>query len=314
MFSVIIPLFNKSNYILRTIESVQKQSFQDWEIIVIDDGSTDDGYEKILSLNSKRITLLKKENTGVSASRNLGISKAQFPYIAFLDADDYWHEDYLKLMKKGIELIPNTLIWASSFTKELTGVNVSTKDFEKIDNYFQKDFRNTLFFTSSVIMKKKFFENHPGFKSHLKRGEDLDVWFRAICLGGNLAYCKSSPVYYERGDSTGATKTSFPLKASLLSHILRDDYLLSHEIEPSQYEKFENFKNKFVYLNLIKYASNPENNKEITNILNQITKKNYWVDLVYKLPYKFLILILNNKRGSRLLNRYISYNLKISIF
>jgi glycosyltransferase involved in cell wall biosynthesis len=277
---------------------------------VIDDGSTDDGYEKIKSLNSNRVTLIKKENTGVSDSRNQAISKAKFPYLAFLDADDYWHQDYLKLMKKGIELIPNTQIWASSFTKDLNDINVSINDFEIIDNYFQKNLENTLFFTSSVVMKKTFFENNQGFKSDLKRGEDLDVWFRAICLGGNLAYCKSSPVYYERGDSSGATRTTSSLNASILSQILKEDYLHSHEINPSQYEKFEDFKNKFVYLNLIKYVSNPDNYKEIKNILNLITIKNFCVEIVYNLPYKFLILILNNKRGSRLLKRYILYNLK----
>jgi glycosyltransferase involved in cell wall biosynthesis len=279
---------------------------------VIDDGSTDDGYEKIKSLNSNRVTLIKKENTGVSDSRNQAISKAKFPYLAFLDADDYWHQDYLKLMKKGIELIPNTQIWASSFTKDLNDINVSINDFEIIDNYFQKNLENTLFFTSSVVMKKTFFENNQGFKSDLKRGEDLDVWFRAICLGGNLAYCKSSPVYYERGDSNGATRTTFSLNASILSQILKEDYLYSHEINPSQYEKFEDFKNKFVYLNLIKYVSNQDNYKEIKKILNLIAIKNFCVEIVYNLPYKFLILILNNKMGSRLLKRYILYILRNS--
>lgn len=311
MFSIIIPLYNKSKFILRTIESVFQQSFQEWEIIIIDDGSTDDGFQKVLNLNSKRITLLQKKNTGVSESRNLGISKAQFPFIAFLDADDFWHKDYLYLMKTGIDTFPESLIWASSFSKDLSDLNIHNFSFELEKDYFQKELEKTLFFTSSVVMKKMFFDKNLGFKPYLKRGEDLDVWYRAICLSGYVAYSYAPAVLYERGDTKGATKTTTPIKASILSEILDEVYLLTHLAEPSQLRKFEDFKDKFVYLNLYKYLPNPDNQIEINNILSKINKKNKLVHFAYNLPFSFLSFILKSKRGNRFFKNFISYNIKI---
>lgn len=310
MFSIIIPLYNKSKFILRTIESVFQQSFQEWEIIIIDDGSTDDGFQKVLNLNSKRITLLQKKNTGVSESRNLGISKAKFPFIAFLDADDFWHKDYLYLMKTGIETFQESLIWASSFSKDLSDLNVSNNSFELVKDYFQKELEKTLFFTSSVVMKKIFFDKNLGFKPYLKRGEDLDVWYRAICLSGNVAYCNNPAVLYERGDTTGATKTNTPISASILSEILNEDYILSNLADPSQLRKFEDFKDKFVYLNLYKYLPNPDNHMGINKILGKIKKRNNLVHFVYNLPFSFLSLILKHKRGNRFFKYFISSNIK----
>jgi glycosyltransferase involved in cell wall biosynthesis len=311
MFSIIIPLYNKSKFILRTIESVFQQSFQEWEIIIIDDGSTDDGFQKVLNLNSERITLLQKKNTGVSESRNLGISKAKFPFIAFLDADDYWHKDYLYLMKTGIETFPESSIWASSFSKDLSDLNVPNNSFELVKDYFQKELEKTSFFTSSVVMKKIFFDKNLGFKPYLKRGEDLDVWYRAICLSGNVAYCNNPAVLYERGDTKGATKTTTPIRASILYEILNEDYLLSQVAEPSQLRKFEDFKDKFVYLNLYKYLTNPDNQLEINKILSKIRKRNKLVHFAYHLPFSFLRLILKNKRGNRFFKNFISSNIKI---
>lgn len=96
MFSVIIPLFNKAPYIQRAVESVLKQTFQDFEIIVINDGSTDGG-ELLEGYKDDRIKVISQENQGVSIARNTGIKHASYFYIAFLDADDYWHKNYLKI-------------------------------------------------------------------------------------------------------------------------------------------------------------------------------------------------------------------------
>lgn len=98
MISIIIPAYNAEKYILETINSVINQTFKDWELIIIDDGSTDKtaNIVKEFCENDKRINYYYQKNSGVSVARNFGMSKAKGEYIAFLDADDIWLPEFLK--------------------------------------------------------------------------------------------------------------------------------------------------------------------------------------------------------------------------
>ena len=96
LFSIIIPVYNKGNHIQNTINSVLNQTNQDFEIIVVNDGSTDHSLDVIKSINDKRIKLFTLENKGVSHARNFGLTKASSEFIAFLDADDYWLPNHLE--------------------------------------------------------------------------------------------------------------------------------------------------------------------------------------------------------------------------
>ena len=102
--SVVIPLYNKGKYIERAISSVLAQSFPPLEVIVVDDGSTDDGPEKVLKLKNPKIALIQQENKGPGAARNAGLAIAKGKYIAFLDADDEWYPSFLKA---GISFLEN---------------------------------------------------------------------------------------------------------------------------------------------------------------------------------------------------------------
>ena len=90
MFSIIIPLYNKEKYIVNTIKSVLNQSFSKFEVIVVDDGSSDNGVNAVKKIDDSRIKIITQKNQGVSAARNNGIKNAKYEYIAFLDADDLW--------------------------------------------------------------------------------------------------------------------------------------------------------------------------------------------------------------------------------
>lgn len=89
-FSVIIPLYNKGNCISRAIESILKQTYQNFEILIVDDGSTDDGAIKVKAFQDSRIHLIQQQNFGVSVARNTGVQYSHNPYLCFLDADDLW--------------------------------------------------------------------------------------------------------------------------------------------------------------------------------------------------------------------------------
>ena len=98
-FTVIIPLYNKENFIQKTIESVLNQSFDDFEILIIEDCSTDNSKKKVLEIQSDKVKLIQHlQNKGLSASRNTGIQNANSNYVAFLDADDYWQPNFLEEM------------------------------------------------------------------------------------------------------------------------------------------------------------------------------------------------------------------------
>lgn len=100
MFSIIIPLYNKADYVAETLRSVLNQTYNYYEVIVVNDSSTDNSLEIVSSFHDKRIHVYTKKNEGVSAARNYGIMHAKHDYIAFLDADDIWDIDYLECQKK----------------------------------------------------------------------------------------------------------------------------------------------------------------------------------------------------------------------
>src|SRR5690606_27236654 len=102
-YSIIIPVYNAEPYLSKCLESVLKQNFEDYEIIVVNDGSTDNSEDIILKFNNSMIKYFTKENGGVSDARNYGIDKAKGQYFTFVDADDYVSNDFLEVIDSNIQ-------------------------------------------------------------------------------------------------------------------------------------------------------------------------------------------------------------------
>ena len=107
-YSVVIPLYNKEHYIASTLRSVLAQTYPDYEVIVVDDGSTDNSLQTCKTVQSDKIQIVQQANQGVSAARNKGIELAAGEYICFLDADDAWHPDYLQNIETIVQKYPQS--------------------------------------------------------------------------------------------------------------------------------------------------------------------------------------------------------------
>ncbi len=183
-FSIIIPLFNKENFIENTLESVLKQSFSDFEVLIINDGSTDTSEEKALAFKDERIKYYLKENGGVSSARNFGIEKAQSEYITFIDADDFWYPNFLEEMNNAIGRFPELKVFSAAIEVETSKKVIpssysimKTGDFE-IVNYFQASSKESVIWTSCAVFHKTIFEITGVFDPKIQISEDTDLWIR----------------------------------------------------------------------------------------------------------------------------------------
>lgn len=185
LVSVIIPTYNRKHIIEGAIKSALNQTFKDYEIIVVDDGSTDGTKEFLESLHLP-ITIISKENGGVSSARNVGIHNAKGKYIAFLDSDDAWLPDKLKAQVEYLESRPNIPL---VYTDEYIEVNreiLSQTRFQRADvgseikdNFLLSGFvQKTPIHTSAVMVQKSVLDEVGYFNETLKIHEDSELWNR----------------------------------------------------------------------------------------------------------------------------------------
>lgn len=316
MFSVIIPLFNKAPYIQRAVESVLKQTFQDFEIIVVNDGSTDGGEKLLEVFNDDRIKIINQVNQGVSNARNTGISHGKFRYISFLDADDYWHKNYLETNRKLIRLYPRVGIIGTGYTSSLFDTS-DEFNYSLLNNYFEIAIHNTLYFTSATTINKVFFENNTGFDPGLKLGEDLDVWFRAILYFGNGLYVPDKLVFYGNEDENRATNKKYSFNDTLVAKISKSNYFDDVNIQPTiTRNMFELFRDKWLYFNIFPLYLMKSNKSFLEKMVSDLPGRLYMIRIFYLLPFgilnkMFLVNSIANlfRNYMKFCFRYI-YNLK----
>jgi glycosyltransferase involved in cell wall biosynthesis len=207
MISVVIPLYNKENEIANTLQSVLRQSYQNFEIVIVDDGSTDESVEVVAQLKDDRIRLITQTNQGVSAVRNRGIHEAKYKYIAFLDADDEWAPDYLATQIQLIQKFPECGVFACAYEfheedgsiKNLILNKITFKETQGIlSNYFEvAACSHPPLWTSAIVVEKEAILSVGGFPLGVDLGEDLLTWAK-LAVRYRIAYDITPLAYYNR--------------------------------------------------------------------------------------------------------------------
>jgi len=197
-FSVIIPLYNKEPYIKRALETVLNQTYDNFEMIIIDDGSTDEGVRIVSSIHDTRIKVFSQMNSGVSAARNRGALLAKNQYLAFLDADDTWEPNFLQEISNLIDEFPYAGIYATNNNFIYPSGKVMLESFSDlfngknsgiIEDYFGlfAKIQKSPFSNSNLCIPKKIYDEFGGYKEGVKLTEDSDLWCR-IALKYDIAY------------------------------------------------------------------------------------------------------------------------------
>ncbi|MBR3925137.1 MAG: glycosyltransferase family 2 protein [Akkermansia sp.] len=191
MISVIIPLYNKKAYITATLQSVLRQSYPHFELVVVNDGSTDDSPQAVETMQDNRLRLIHQPNKGVSAARNQGIRVARNEYIALLDADDIWEPDCLQTLAQLADKYPDCDIFACNYEFKQQDGSVRPTIIRKLpfteedgvmSNYFEvAACSHPPICSSSVMIRKEALRSIGGFPEGLSSGEDLLTWARLAC-------------------------------------------------------------------------------------------------------------------------------------
>ncbi len=197
LVSVIIPLYNKKNYIGRTIQSVLEQTIRDFEIIVIDDGSLDGSSDVVKSFHDNRIRLFSQKNQGVSAARNNGVKKAGADFLAFLDADDEWFPNHLQTLLRLRNNYPDARAFTTAYSILESGEKIRPARYRAIPaypweglipNYFKSAaLGDSPMNSSSIGIPKDIFNEFGGFPEGAWWGEDIDL-FGKIALKYPIAF------------------------------------------------------------------------------------------------------------------------------
>ncbi|WP_338050735.1 glycosyltransferase family 2 protein [Ramlibacter algicola] len=188
-FSIVIPLHDKARYVMATLGSVLAQTDPDFEVIVVDDGSRDEGPDLVAAIQDPRVRLVRQANAGVSVARNLGISLARGEWVAFLDADDWHHPRYLEQLRRAQQAAPDADVVASRFVTFTDAQAMAAPlawqvpdgdvPVERINDLPTRWMQGPTLFTGSVAVRRSLLDRmQPCFPPGESFGEDLDLWFR----------------------------------------------------------------------------------------------------------------------------------------
>ena len=202
LVSIIVPVYNAERFIESTINNVLKQTHQTFELLLIDDMSTDNSYEIIKRVNDKRIKYIKLEKKGLaSGARNRGIKEAQGTFICFLDSDDFWEDNKLEKQIKFMKEKNCAFSFTGyEFTKE-NGNKTNKKVYVPNELTYKKALKNTTIFTSTVMFDTSKINKDDIYMPNVK-SEDTACWWNILKKGYKAYGLNEILVYYRRSEGT----------------------------------------------------------------------------------------------------------------
>jgi glycosyltransferase involved in cell wall biosynthesis len=231
LVSVVIPAYNVAPYISEALDSVLSQSFKDYEIIVINDGSPDTHeLERVLEPYREHLVYLKQENRGAAAARNAGLYVARGEFIAFLDADDFWEPEFLRAQvdffkhHAGYDLVyADALLFGETQQAGSTYMQTSPSKGEVTFESLITGRCNVI--TSGVVARRQMILDAGLFDESLKRAHDFDLWLRMVRHGARAAYQKKVLLNYRvrhdslSGDSIQRVERELEAYAKIERHL-----------------------------------------------------------------------------------------------
>ena len=232
-FSVIVPLYNKAPFVRKALESIASQTYRDFELIVVDDGSTDNSLEVVneyirdvlcvMCDVCKNVRVSHQKNSGVAAARNRGVAESHGEYVCFLDADDWWKPTFLEEMDHLITEYPDAGIYASNYIyykpgKTHVALNLSRGYIDYPKAYYEGS--SMPVWTGATCMPRRVFYEMGGFPVGIKLGEDFLLWAKTA-LHYKVAFCEKPLAYYNNDvpASLRATRNLHAPEHHMLFHL-----------------------------------------------------------------------------------------------
>ena len=272
MISVVIPLYNKAQSIRKTLDSVLAQTYKDFEIVVVDDGSTDGSADvaeamlrecKVYGVEC-RGKVIRKANGGVSSARNIGIMEAKGEYVAFLDGDDLWHPEYLETLHQLIEDYPDAALY---------GIGCTTIHGDKIpENVIPTSLRGEVedvwnnypgYWTGSSSSSRARLLEIGLFDTRMTHGEDIDMWWRLL-LSGKGVFDNRVLAYYRQDTENRAMNKLIPLEKHIPYFV--DKYAEAR----ANNEDFRRYFDREIIYRLYPYMFDAHYRKEAKRIAKQM--------------------------------------------
>lgn len=318
-FSVIIPLYNKRPYIYRAVDSVLTQSFNDFELIVVDDGSTDGSVETLANIRNHRLKIIQQENMGGAGgqARNTGMAAASGEWFAFLDGDDMWLPDHLQELEKLTNEFPKGGLISTGFIEAQEGNLIPNNQKQPpphrhiIDYLDEASKKIGIINCSTTAIRKEVFQEIGGF-SNFPSGPDLEYWVR-IALKYPIAISNQVTSIYFRGNQGNMEQLAKQKKPQKIISSAKEISpsiaficnLLDKEPDYRKNSSVQNYYNSRVYASIYGalYRGDVRQAQLFTSFYKKpINKKQKTINLVLHMPAFFINNLLRLYNSLRILN------------
>jgi glycosyltransferase involved in cell wall biosynthesis len=221
---VVIPLYDKRAYVRRAIESVLRQTYTDFTLTVVDDGSTDGGADCVAQISDPRLRLIRTPCYGPGAARNLGLRSNPSDWVGLLDADDSWHPAFLEKTVAVARQIPNIVAVFADIQRTATSASLRLRAGGIIEDYHATRMRHGIAMSSSsLLLRRATFLSLGGFREDRRYAEDTEAWFRLNCEGPSF-YIAEPLTIIEYHDATSTTRSADAIERIAGLRMLLDSY------------------------------------------------------------------------------------------